>query len=300
MKISVEIGNSNQRKEITDELGIIGEAARHATMAFRIQEIIVPKDFDAKVTELQGTKDFRSIPGAEPVAKSIFHEKGYFLLFHPNLFTKHYDNQVRFSIYWHEFTLIVNKGRFPVLTRHKLDRYANYFMNLYQLFDQYDAARKSFEFRDAIVKNALGTELSEIARADLENSLMGNLALINNKPEYYDWIKFQQEEFKKYKNVSQFLSQIQGKISQLSFSIIFAYATMDHYEYLREKEQLISEAPMLDNNTRVFLEYFRLKYEEGSADLSDGIDIMEAFWANFGIRFVDGAQSLQCELVPLK
>ena len=300
MKITVEIGNNDQRKEITDELGIIGEAALHATMAFRIQEIIVPKDFDAKVNELQGTTDFKSIPGSEPVARSIFHEKGYYLLFHPNLYTKHYDNQVRFAIYWHEFTLIVNKGRFPVLTRHRLDRFANYFMNLYQLFDQYDAARKSFEFRDAIVKQALQTELSDTARADLETSLMGNLALISNKTEYHDWIKFQQEEFKNHKNIQQFLSQIQGRISQLSFSIIFAYATMDHYEYLREKEELISGAPMLDNNTRVLLEYFRLKYDEGSADLSDGIDIMEAFWANFGLRFVDGAQSLQCEIVPLK
>ena len=300
MKITVEIGNKTQQKEITDELGIIGEAAKHATMAFPIQEIIVPKDFDAKVNELEGTNQYKSIPGAEPVAKSVFNEKGYYLLFHPNLFTKHYDNHVRFSIYWHEFTLIVNKGRFPVLTRHKLDRFANYFMNLYQLFDQYDAARKSFEFRDAIVNKVLKTELSDIARQDLETSLMGNLALINNKAEYHDWIKFQQEEFKQHKNVSQFLQQIQGKISQLSFSIIFAYATMDHYEYLREKEQLISEAPMLDNNTRVFLEYFRMKYDEGSSDLSDGIDIMEALWANFGIRFVDGEKSLQCELVDIK
>ena len=288
MKITVEIGKKSQQQEITDELGIIGEAAKHATMAFRIQEIIVPKNFDAKVNELEGTNQYQSIPGAEPVAKSVFHEDGYYLLFHPNLFTKHYDNQVRFAIYWHEFALIVNKGRFPVLTRHKLDRFANYFMNIYQLFDQYDAARKSFEFRDAIVNNVLHQELSETARQDLETSLTGNLALINNKKEYYEWIKFQQEEFTKHKNVSQFLQQIQGKISQLSFSIIFAYATMDHYEYLREKEQLISEAPMLNNNTRVLLEYFRMKYDEGSTDLSDGIapmrsrTIMEAFWANFG------------------
>lgn len=299
MQITVEIGTKEQQQEIINELGMLGEASKHYTMAFRIKEIIVPKDFDATVTELQKAGTYKSVPGMEPVSKAIFTPQGHVLLFHPNIFSAAYDNHIRYAIYWHEFTLLVNKGHFPVLTRHKLDRYANYFMNLYQLYDQYTAARKSFEFRDAVLREVLKEELSDLAKEDLERSLLGSLAIIRNKAEYYDWFRFQIMEYREKQNINDFLGAVRGKIAQLSYAIIFAYATMDHYESLREKESLIAEAPMLDNNTRAFLEYFRYKFQEDAVDLSDGIDLMEAFWANFGIRFVDGEKCMECEVVDI-
>lgn len=299
MQITVETGTPEQKQEIINELGILGEAARHYTMAFHIKDVIVPQDFDATVNALQGTTDYASTPGMAPTSRAIFTPKGYVLLFHPSIYSTAYDNHVRFAIYWHEFSLLVNRGLFPVLTRHKLDRFANYFVNLYQLYDQYSAARKSFEFRDAIVREALKEELSDLARTDLERSLMGSLAIIRNKPEYYDWIRFQIMEYKEHGKINEFLAQVRGKIAQFSYSIIFAYATMDHYEYLRDRESLIAEAPMLNNNTRAFLEYFRFKYQTDAVDLTDGIDLMEAFWASFGIRFVDGAKRMECEIVEI-
>ncbi len=298
MQIRVEIGSQEQQQEITNELGMLGEASRHYTMAFRIKEIVVPEDFDATVSSMQGAP-YASTPGMEPTSRAIFTPEGYVLLFHRTLYSAAYDNHVRYAIYWHEFTLLVNRGHFPVLMRHKLDRYANYFVNLYQLYDQYTAARKSFAFRDAIIREVLNEELSPLAKEDLERSLMGSLGIIRNKTEYYDWIRFQIMEFREHGKVADFLEQVRGKIAQLSYSIIFAYATMDHYEELRDRESLIAEAPMLNNNTRAFLEYLRLKFQEDSVDLTDGLDLMEAFWANFGIRFTDGEKCMECEVLDI-
>jgi len=296
MQIRAEIGDKAQRQEIINELGILGEASRHYAMAFRISEVVVPRDFDAAVNAAQGTADYRSVPGMEPTSRAVFTPKGYILIFHPKLYSDAYDNHIRFAIYWHEFTLLVNRSRFPVLMRHKLDRFANYFMNLYQLYDQYTAARRSFEFRDAIIRQALGEELSDLARQDIEHSLMGSLAILRNKAEYYDWIRFQIMEYREKGIIADFLEQVRGKIAQLSYSLVFAYATMDHYEHLRDRESLIAEAPMLNNNTRAFLEYLRFKYQTDAVDLSDGIDLMEALWANFGIRFKDGEKCMECEV----
>lgn len=299
MQIRVEIGTQEQQQEILNELGLLGEAARHYTMAFRIKEVVVPADFDAAVNDAQGGGTYRSTPGMEPTSKAVFTPEGYVLLFHRKLFSAAYDNHVRYVIYWHEFTLLVNRGLFPVLMRHKLDRYANYFVNLYQLYDQYSAARKSFEFRDAVLKEVLHEELSDVARLDLVRSLEGSLAILCNKPEYYDWIRFQIMEYREHGKIQDFLDQVRGKVAQLSYSLVFAYATMDHYADLREREALIADAPMLNNNTRAFLEYLRYKYQTDSVDLTDGIDLMEALWANFGLRFVDGENCMECEVVDI-
>lgn len=300
MKIRVEIGSSEQQKFIIDELGMLAEASQHFPLAFRIEELIVPNDFDATVNEIAETDTYRSIPGMEPLAKTIGKtDSKQYMLFHPRLFTGQFDTHIRYSIYWQEFSLLVNRGRFPVLTRHKLDKYANYFVNLYQLYDQYDAARKSYEFRDALIAQVLNEPLSAMAKQDLEHSLTGQLNILRNKAEYYDWITFQIKEYRTHKNMQQFLDAVKGKISQLSFATVLAYATMDHYEELREKESLIADSPMLNTRTRDFLEYLRSKYQENSADLRDGLELMEEFWANFGIRFVDGEKSLQCEVVDI-
>ncbi len=300
MDIFVELDNAAERKEIVNELGILGEASQHFRTAFTVQRIVVPDDFDAKVNELQGSANYRSTPGMEPVSRTIPTREGYVLLFHPMLYTSSaYDNHVRYAIYWHEFTLLVNRSRFPVLLRHKLDRFANYFVNLYQLYDHYCAARRSFEFRDAILSSVLKEQLSSTARTDLERSLAGSLALLRNKAEYYDWIRFQIMEFREHGNVNDFLEQVRDKITRLSFSLIYAYATMDHYADLRHHESLIADAPMLNGNTRAFLEYLRLKYQEDAVDLTDGIDLMEALWANFGVRFVDGERLMECEVLDI-
>lgn len=300
MQLHVTIGNEAQQQQIRNELGILGEAARHFRLGHPLTEIWVPEDFDATVNTLQQTTDYSSRPGFEPMGKAIVSKEGTTaMVFHPKLFSSQFDAHIRYSIYWQEFCLLVNRSRFPVLTRHKLDRFANYFVNLYQLFDHYDAARKSFEFRDALVSQALEEDLSAAAVQDIEQTLEGYLNIIRNRSEYYDWIRFQITEYREHKEVQQFLTMVKGKITQLSFAIVYAYAIMDHYTHLQEWTERIQDAPMLNNNTLVFLEYLRLKYQKNAADLSDGIDVMEAFWANFGIRFVDGERSMECEVLDI-
>lgn len=300
MQIYVEIGNNAQRQDIKNELGMLAEAAKRIQLIFPVDQIIVPKDFDAKVNELEGTTDFRSTPGLEPVSRTSHTPSGYVLLFHPKLFSKWYDEQVRFCIYWHEFTKVVNRGRFPLLIRRgRPDRYANYFMNLYALYGEYEASRRSFEFRDALIRDVYKKPLSDRARQDLEQSLDGNIRLLNNRGEYYDWIRFQISEYRKNPIISVFLQNVRGKVTQLSFSLIYAYATMDHYPEYRVKEEALAEAPMLNEKTREFLEFFRFVYNRGSADLTAGIDLMESLWANFGLRFVDGEKCLQCEVLDI-
>jgi hypothetical protein len=301
MQIYVETGNNDQRSAIKTELGMLAEAATRVPLIFPVDQIIVPQDFDAKVNELENSDDFRSTPGLEPVARTVHTRAGYVLLFHPNLYTGWYDEQVRFCIYWHEFTKLVNRGRFPLLVRRgRPDSFANYFMNLYALYGEYEASRRSFEFRDALVQQVYKAPLSAKARQDLENSLDGNIRLLNNRGEYYDWIRFQISEYRKHNNTSIFLQNVRQKVTQLSFSLIYAYATMDHYPEYRVKEEALKEAPMLNEKTRDFLEYFRFVYNRGSADLVDGIGLMEGLWANFGFRFTDTERGgMRCEVLDI-
>ena len=57
-----------------------------------------------------------------------------------------------------------------------------------------------------------------------------------------------------------------------NYSIIFAYATMDHYEYLRDKESLIAEAPMLNNNLASRLSLKRRRTCARAASIGDPAD----------------------------
>ncbi len=300
MKIAVEIKSGKHQQGILAELSMLGEAAKRVPLIFPLDRILVPDDFDAAVNTLEKNAHFRSTPGLEPVSRAVHTPSGYVLLFHPKLYTQWYDDQVRFCIYWHEFTKLVNRGRFPLLLRRERpDSFANYFMNLYALYGEYEASRRSFEFRDALVHEVYKTPLSQRARQDLEHSLAGNIRLLTNRGEYYDWIRFQISEYQNHNNSHMFLQNVREKVTQLSFSLIYAYATMDHYPEYRSREEALAEAPMLNKHTRDFLEYFRLAHTHGTTDLMAGIHLMEALWANFGFRFVDEADGVRCQVLEI-
>lgn len=300
MDIVVEVGTEKARKSIEIELGLLAEASRETPLIFPLCAVIVPQDFDATVNKLEEREDFQSPQGGAPVSRIIYTKNGYVILFHAQLYTRYYDTHMRLASYWHAFRSLMNRGRFPVLhNNHRPDAFASYFMNMYALYGEFDATRRSFEFRDAVIKHVLKERLSAKAQQELTASLARNISTLTDRKNYYDWFTFQNSEYKKHGNSMIYLQNVRQKVTELSFSLIFAYATMDHYPDMRDQEEKLGTAPMLNNKTRDFLEFFRSVYDKDGTDLLAGVPLMEALWTNYGFRLYEENGHTQCEVLDI-
>lgn len=115
MKIVIEVGTEEQKKIIADELEVIQIYVETSPDPINVCGIWVPKDFDGKVNELQGTSNYVSDRGQLAVAKTITTSEGIHLVFSGVLFTELYDTHTRMSTYFHELIHAINKNRFPVI-----------------------------------------------------------------------------------------------------------------------------------------------------------------------------------------
>lgn len=294
MEIIVEIGNNKQKIIITNELKLIEKLLDIFKPPLNVEKVIVPCDFDKTVNQIQNISSFNLDRGQEQIviAKTIELYNSCILVFSPIIYTKEWDIQRRMSLFLHEFTHAVNHRRIPKSIT-KSPSYNRLFANLYILYDEYYANRKSFEMTDGIYPNK-----SKIFDDSLkENFKSMLLSLINNK--YYEKIQSEINLFRIHRNIDLYLKEVPDIFDAAAKAIVYAYSFIDHFEFAKSQENLISKSNFINKKTKCLIDFYRLKYSKEDFDLISGVDLMENFLTNFGMKFEDRKVGEYCYVLDI-
>jgi hypothetical protein len=286
MEIIVEIGNNDQKEIISKELSLIEKFSTLFNPSSPIIKIIVPENFDKAVNEIENTTDYTSVRGQIAVAKNIPTKEGVYLIFSRELYTTLHDSYTRFQMYFHELAHCFNNKRFPsLLPNPKAD--FEYLTNLYILFDEYYANRRSFELMETFFP-----QTSHRYKLHKRVHLKRFIDSITKNSDYYANICNEIFNYKFHGNVRKFLKNISPIFDEVSKAIIYTYAILDLSHKLLRLEPLLAKSEFVNQNTKDLIVFFRSKYNSGSSDLFDGIDIIRRFMTNFGIELEDTTEGL--------
>lgn len=293
MEIIVETGTQQQKEEIREELSCIEQIAGVVSPPPPIKQLIVPADFDGKVNELQGTNDYKSRRGQVAVAKNIEIEDGISLVFSPYLYTKEYDYHIRLFIYIHELIHAFNRERFP---KHKTESKSamQNIINIYILFDEYDADRKTLKIIDENIPSK-----SILYKRSMYKDLKSHIRSLVDSPVYYQKIRRDIFNFRSHGNVTLFLENVHPYYDEVSKAIVHIYPFIDHLPKLKNLQSLLSKSQFINNTTLKLIDFFRAKHESTDPDLLDGLDLMDSFMANFGMKFEDRPEGLYCHVLDI-
>ncbi|MDD5431651.1 MAG: hypothetical protein PHO70_01515 [Candidatus Omnitrophica bacterium] len=294
MEIIVEIGTAEQKELIKQELEIIKTVCSNLTPPTQVICIIVPENFDNKVNEIQNTIHYKSTrENHRAVAKTIITVRGIYLVFSGLLYTETYDNLKRLQFYLHELIHAINKQRFPALEKN-VHSVKTYLLNLYILFDEYYANRKSFEIVDNLFPQT-STKHKHGNRTELK--LLIKPLIADSK--HYDKIKLEIGKFRVHGQINQFLNNTECNFDEVSKAIVHSYSYIDHYPKFKRFERFLLKSRFVNNKTLNLLNYYRKKFNENNTDLSDGVNLMICFMENFGIRFEDTTQGIYCHVIDI-
>ncbi|MCP4261785.1 MAG: hypothetical protein GY774_30435 [Planctomycetes bacterium] len=292
MKIQVQIGSEEQKQLIKNELSSLKEVAEEFQPPLNIAQLIVPEDFDKTVNEIQGTESYKSVRTHFTVGKIVDHGDTITVVFSPWLYTQGFDHQVRMSFYMHELLHSFNKRRRPV--SQDSAKIPIYYDNIYILFDEYYSDRKAFEIVDNIFNKKTSIFLTYI-----DETFAGFLQSVSDKS-HYDNITEQIDSFRSHGDVDIFLRNINETFDGVSKGIVHAYSYMDHYAAkLGGKEDELLKCKFINNKTISLIKYFRIKYLQNSFDLLDGMDLIEPFMTNFGMRFELIPNGVYCHIIDI-
>lgn len=282
MDIIIEIGTEEQKELIFKELSIIKIISRDFNLPVPITQIIVAEDFERKVNDVLGVEHYRSQRGGHSViAKNIPTEDGIILLFSKELYTELHDNQTRLQTYIHEFIHAFNKSRFPKISEDPPA--ANiYFENIYTLFDEYDANRKSFKITEKVYP-----QLSHRYKSNHAFNLDKFVKIICDDSLHLKKIRKEIVEFRSHNNVDLFLEHTIDLVDEVAKSIIYVYSYLDQNYKLKKNKALLENSNFINDKTIALIDFFRFKYGKEDNILFDGRQIIEDFMTNFGFRFKD-------------
>ena len=294
MEILVEIGNDEQQKIIANELKLIEKLLDLFKPPLNIKKVIIPCDFNKTVNQIQNISSFNSDRGQEQIvcAKTIELENSCILVFSPIFHTKEWDIQKRMSLYLHELIHAVNHRRIPKPIT-KSPSYNRLFVNLYILYDEYYANRKSFKITDSIYSNK-----SKIFDDFLKKSFKSFLqSLINNK--YYEKIQSEINLFRIHGNIDLYLKEVPDIFDAAAKAIVYTYSFIDHFDFAKSQENLINKSNFINKKTKCLIDFYRLKYSKDDFDLISGVDLMEDFLTNFGMKFEDRKDGEYCYVLDI-
>jgi len=284
MEIIVEVGDEGVRHQIEEELQVILAIAEAMDLPATISRILVPLDFQAKVRELTGDKDYkfqRGLDGAQVTvaAKILEDQDGIVIVISPILYLQFYDTMIRAFVLTHEFTHIKNKSRFPQVPKGSF-ALENNLVNLYYLFDEYSADRLAF-----LVTERLFTPPSEAWKQVHDNEVLGYIDPVSH-PKYYAQLKSEIAKFRIHADVSLHWKTVHETLSVVSISTVHGFASY-HQHPDTYSDLVIPTTPFVNQRTLNLMEYFKSKFEKKETDLQDGIQVIDDYLTNFGIRFED-------------
>jgi len=294
LEIIVEIGTKEQKRLIESELRVIEIIAGYFEPSTPIKQLIVPNDFDDKVNEIQGTDYYQSSRGHIAVAKNVITNDGIYLVFSRLLYTAEQYNITRLQFYIHEVVHAYNKIRFPSLETKSPSEY-RYFLNLYTLFDDYDANRKSFQIVESLFPKVLHQY-----KVNNKKYLDSYVKSLVEDSKYFREISYEILKFRLYhKDINQFLNDIDPYFDEISKSIIYTYSYIDHCPELKKLETLIMKSKFINTKTIALIEFYRKKFESNDPNLFDGYELIKGFMENFGMRFEDTPHGLYCHVLNI-
>lgn len=292
LKIIVEIGTEEQKRIIEKELSVVNIISSHLEEPPLISQIIVPENFDDKVNEIQGSNHYRSLRGHLAIAKNVNTNDGVDLILSKCLYTDDHDNITRLQILIHEYIHAINKGRFPSIETDSHSK-SLYLKNLYSLFDEYDANRKSFKIVEEIFPNVShryklnnGRHLKSFIKSLLDAEKANKIHLEINT-------------FRYHADVDLFLQNIDPIFDELSKSIIYSFSYIDSHNNLKKIEPILAKSHFINSKTEKLISFFRQKYDNSDPDLFDGIELIEGFMENFGMKFEDTHQGLYSHVLDI-
>lgn len=293
MEITIEVGTEEQKELIRQELAFFVELCETMENPPKINGIWVPSDFDKTVNTLQGTTDYLSEREHLAIAKNVIQEQGTALVFSPLLFTDSHDNHTRLQIYIHEFWHTLNKEIFPEIPKDSLANH-EYFQNLYILFDEYSANRKSFELTEKFYP-----DVSKRYKRLTRNSVTGFLRNIIQSEEHYKYILKEIHEFRSHADVSIFLKNTREIFDLIAKSLVYFYSYVHHDRKHERLIKLLHNSKFIDENAFALVEFFKVKFEEGETDLRDGLIYLKNFMKKFGVEFEDKPGDLYCHVLDI-
>jgi hypothetical protein len=292
--ITIEIGTDQQKELIYQELSIIETINNSLPSPLQIVKILVPSNFDDAVNILENSNHYKSVRGNIAIGKNIKIENGVALVFSPFLYTEAYDAQIRFQIYSHEFFHVVSESLFPEIPSNSRSDYI-YFTNLYTLFDEYYANRKSYSFTEDIFKN-----MSHKYKLHHAIGLNNFIKSISENCKYYNNIKHEIQKFRSHADIDTFWKNIDFSFDAAAISLCYIYSSFDHNIKLKKLDTLLKKSHFFNNNTKLLFDYIRIKYEENNVDLFDGRELIENSMMNFGLKVEDvGNGKVYCHVLDI-
>jgi hypothetical protein len=118
--------------------------------------------------------------------------------------------------------------------------------------------------------------------------------------DYFAKISLQIISFRLHGNVRYFLDHVNPSFDEASKDIVYAYSFLDHFPRLKRVEPLlIKKSKMVNTKTIALIDFFRHKYHKDDPNLEDGVEIMEDYMTNFGMRFEDTPEGIYCDVLSL-
>jgi hypothetical protein len=292
LEIIVEIGTPENQEQIREELMLFSLVVLRSNNLINISKVIVPRDFDAKVNELQGTLDYKSNRGIVALARNVNLGDSDAIVLSPLLYTSAYcDEQVRLYLSLHEVAHTVNRKVFPQLSSNSGSERI-YLENLYTLFDEYVADRFALALFDDVISTKTTHWNKFISDFALDFS-----SLINNS-KYYTKIKNEIESFRQHGDSGLFLQRIHEDFHSVAISINHAFAISDHDSQILSSAVLL-QSHFVNEKTIALMNFFRVKYQEQVNNINDGFDLIVEFMTNFGMKFKNIPEGTWCQVLDI-
>ncbi|WP_420631995.1 hypothetical protein [Candidatus Leptofilum sp.] len=290
MEIIVEIGTTVQQELIRGEISFLVDILEGLPLMQKLNrkltKIIVADDFSRATNAAQGTVNYSSHRGiglnkVNALAKVVESESGITMLLSRDIYNEFMDDQIRTFVFFHEICHVLTKNIFPSLITN-IFAIRTYLANLYVLYDEYFADRLAFQIVDNIVPK-------KSTHWDMywSNSIKGFIELLSDNT-YYELLLDRIQKFRvgEIENVDTLMISINQIMDEISLSTIHLFAVLHSFKN-DDEDSLLSQSKFVNQRTNDLIQYLKDKYEGPDHDLTDGVDVIAGYFANFGFRLED-------------
>ena len=296
MEYTIEVGSPEQRRLIREDISLIDDVCAGLSYPSDVEHVIVPADFDATVNRLEGTTGFRSLRGFFTCGKAVHTGDSTTILLSPVLFTEKWDDQMRLFVYVHEVLHSATSLMFPQpLPGAHTPRTLALTQSMYALYDEYWITRKTLKALNAFLK-----EKSEGYLGYVASSFDSYADPLLDDWRYYWPLTWQIAAFRIHGDINHFLEVTRDMFDEVSKCLVYVFAYMDYGDQFTGRRSDVLKSPFAREGTLALVDYFRGVYDEGSVDVSDGVDLMDGFTACLGVRWEDTADGkLYCRVLSI-